>query len=99
MRFAPDVVEKVWKLAKNMGYSNYFVEADGGGVTDDHFFVNTIAGIKMIDIINRPEQTETGFGAHWHTHNDDMRIIDPITLRAVGQVILAVVYREASGSL
>lgn len=99
VRFAPDVVEKVWKLAQNMGYSNYFVEADGGGVTDDHFFVNTIAGIKMIDIINRPDQTETGFGAHWHTHNDDMRIIDPLTLRAVGQVMLAVVYREASDSI
>jgi hypothetical protein len=51
----------------------------------------------MIDIINRAQGTQTGFGEHWHTHNDDLDIIDKRTLRAVGQVVLAVVYREANG--
>lgn len=94
MYFAPNLVNKVWKLAENMGYGNYFVPADGGGVTDDHYFVNTIAGIKMIDIINRPAGSETGFGDHWHTPNDNIDIINKRTLGAVGQVVLAVVYRE-----
>ncbi|MCB0570177.1 MAG: M28 family peptidase [Phaeodactylibacter sp.] len=96
-QFAPRVVDKLWKLAQNMGYGNYFVNDAGGGITDDHYFVNTIARIPMIDIINRQPGTQTGFGEHWHTHNDDMDIIDPRTLRAVGQVVLAVVYREANG--
>lgn len=97
VRFAPQVVDKLWKLAQSMGYTNYFVDADGGGITDDHYFVNTIAQIPMIDIINRPIGSQTGFGDYWHTHNDNMEVIDKRTLRAVGQVVLAVVYREANG--
>ncbi len=97
LQFAPQLTRKVWKLAQNMGYGNYFVDATAGGITDDHYFVNTIARIPMIDIINRPIGTETGFGAYWHTHDDDMDVIDPRTLRAVGQLVLAVTYREANG--
>ncbi len=99
MQFAPDVMNKVWKIAQSIGYANYFVEEFTGGVTDDHYFVNTIAGIKMIDIINKPAQSTTGFGAHWHTHNDNMDIIDPRTLRAVGQVVLEVIYSEEASAL
>jgi glutaminyl-peptide cyclotransferase len=97
--FARPVVDKVWSLAQNMGYSNYFVNADGGGITDDHYYVNTLAKIPMIDIINRPVDTETGFGAYWHTHDDTMDVINKRTLGAVGQVVLAVLYRENAGSL
>jgi len=99
MRFARPIVNKVWSLAQKMGYGNYFVNQTEGGVTDDHFFVNTIANIPMIDIIHKPVETETGFGPHWHTHNDDIDIIDKRTLRAVGQLVLAVVYRENNGQM
>jgi glutaminyl-peptide cyclotransferase len=99
MRFAPQVVNKVWKLAANMGYGSYFADTKSGGVTDDHYFVNTIAGIPMIDVINLPPNSENkGFGSHWHTQNDNLDVINARTLRAVGQVMLAVIYREASGS-
>lgn len=98
-QFAPQLVDKVWKLAGNMGYGNYFPNVEGGGVTDDHFFVATFARIPMIDIINLPPNSENkGFGSHWHTQNDNLDVIDKRTLRAVGQVVLAVVYREASGT-
>ncbi len=97
MQFAPQLVNKVWSLAQKMGYSNYFVNEQGGAITDDHYYVNTIARIPMIDIINRARGTQTGFGEHWHTHKDDMDIIDKRVLRAVGQVVLAVLYREANG--
>ena len=97
-QFAPQLVEKVWKLAANMGYGSYFANVDGGGVTDDHVFVASYAKIPMIDIINLPPDSDNkGFGSHWHTHQDNMQVIDKRTLRAVGQVVLAVVYREASG--
>lgn len=99
MRFAPNVVEKVWKLANNMGYGSYFANTNGGGVTDDHYFVNTIARIPMIDVINMPLNSDNkGFGSHWHTQNDNLDVINARTLRAVGQVMLAVIYREASGN-
>ena len=96
-QFAPQLTNKVWKLAQSMGYTNYFVDTPGGAITDDHYYVNKIARIPMIDIINRSMGTPTGFGKHWHTHNDDMAIIDKRTLRAVGQVVLAVLYREHNG--
>lgn len=96
-QFAPAIVDKVWKLAQSMGYGNYFVNETSGGIADDHYYVNTIARIPMIDIINRQPGTQTGFGAYWHTHDDDMDVIDKRTLRAVGQVMLAVLYREHNG--
>lgn len=98
--FAGDVVDKIWKLAQSMGYSNYFVDTEGGGVTDDHFFVNSIGNVRMIDIINLPPDSDNkGFPNHWHTHNDNIDVIDKRTLRAVGQVVLAVLYREYNGTI
>lgn len=96
MNYAPKVVNKVWKLAKDLGYGNYFVDTKSGPITDDHYFVNTIANIPMIDIINTSGANGTGFGAHWHTHNDNLDVINPRTLKAVGQTLLDVIYREAA---
>ncbi len=96
--FAPGLVEKVWTLAKDMGFGDQFVDVNGGGVTDDHYFVNRITGIEMIDIINLPAESKNkSFGDHWHTHHDNLDIIDPKVLKAVGQVVLAVVYNENNG--
>lgn len=95
MNFAPQIMNKVWKYANQMGYGAYFVNQRSSPVTDDHLFVNELTGIPMIDIINK---TNNGFGAHWHTHDDNMSIIDKRTLRASGQTVLAVIYRESSGS-
>ena len=99
MQFAPSLVNDIWSLAGRMGYSNYFHDSRVGGITDDHYFVNTLARIPMIDIINLPaDEQNQSFGDHWHTHQDDLDIIDARTLRAVGQVILAVLYGEANGT-
>jgi len=95
--YARSVVEKVWSLAKSMGYGSYFSDDQLPPITDDHRFVNEIAKIPMINIINRTR--EGNFGSYWHTHQDDMSIIDRSTLRAVGQVVLAVLYRESDMSI
>lgn len=96
MTFAPQLMNKVWALAQSMGYGKYFVNIPTGPLIDDHYFVNTIAGLPMIDVINRPAGSQTGFVPHWHTPHDDLNAIDKNTLGAVGQVMLAVIYREAS---
>ncbi|MCP9234434.1 M28 family peptidase [Lewinella sp. JB7] len=98
-KYAPEVVRKVWRLADGMGYGNYFVNERGGAITDDHYFLNTIAGIPTIDIINHRKDTKSGFVEHWHTGNDNMDVIDKRTLRAAGQVVLATIFREAAGTL
>jgi hypothetical protein len=97
--YAPEVRKKIWRLAKQMGYTKFFVEDKTRAVTDDHFFINRIAKIPTIDIINRPADTETGFVEHWHTDHDDLDAIDRKTLGVVGQLVLAAVYREAAGTL
>ena len=98
-KFAPDVVRKVWKLAQGMGFGDYFSEQNVSGITDDHLFVNQIAKIPMIDIINLPTDTEQTFVKHWHTNDDTMENIDKRTLRAVGQVVMATLYNEAMGRM
>ncbi|MFK7981689.1 MAG: M28 family peptidase [Saprospiraceae bacterium] len=97
MKYAPEIVNKVWKLAREMGYSNYFTDEIVTGILDDHFMVNSIAGIKMIDIINTPNNTSPVFVKHWHTTNDNMENINKRTLGAVGQIVLAVIFNEAMG--
>ena len=98
-RYAGDVQERIWRLAQRMGRGERFVDANIGYATDDHYFVNEIAGYPTVDIIYKPVGGATSFGAHWHTHDDDLDVIDPATLGDVGQVVTAVVYREAGGML
>lgn len=94
-QYASYVVDKVWNTANRLGYSQYFPYADGGFVTDDHVYPNQILNIPCIDIINtNPSNVHSGFPDHWHTHHDDMDIIDPRTLKAVGQTLLQVIYSE-----
>lgn len=98
MQAAPQLMNKVWRLAQNMGYSNYFQDFDAGGVMDDHYYVILNRKIPMIDIINRPVgETDHGFGHYHHTHADNIDIIDPNTLKAVGKVVTAVIYNESMG--
>lgn len=92
MQYAPSVVQTVWNTASQLGYSQYFVDANGGAITDDHVAPNVIAKIPMIDIIHTSQAG--GFFEDWHTAEDDMRNIDRNTLKAVGQTLVQVVYNE-----
>jgi len=94
MYFAPGIVEKVWNTASKIGYSDYFLFQKTNAVTDDHLYVNQIAGIQCIDIIQHDPTTNSKFGAYWHTQSDNMDVIDKNTLKAVGQTLLEVVYNE-----
>ena len=85
------VIDKVWQMATRLGFSGYFLYEDGGWVTDDHVYVNEI-NIPSIDIIYSTPGTKSGFAPHWHTHADNMDVIDRNTLKAVGQTLLGVVY-------
>lgn len=96
-QFAPDLHNKVWDLAIGMGYGDLFENTKRGVVNDDHYHVNTIARIPMIDIINIPNENGS-FGHYHHTHLDDIGIIDRNVLRKTGQVVTAVLYRTSDGS-
>ncbi len=93
MQFAALIVEKVWAIAQKLNYGSYFLnQKSSGSVLDDHYFVNVNAKIPMIDII----EYDQNFGAYHHTLDDNLSLIDPNTLKAVGQTVLQCLYQEAS---
>jgi Zn-dependent M28 family amino/carboxypeptidase len=94
VRRAAPVVELVWATARDLGYARFFINAGGGGITDDHEYVMAGRGIPCIDIIHLNPESPHGFGNHWHTQNDTMEQIDPETLQAVGQTVLTVVFTK-----
>ncbi len=91
MQFAPDVTKTLWKTASQLGFSQYFIDQNGGAIIDDHLAPNLIAKIPVLDIIDyRP----TGFFPGWHTAEDDLRYIDRPTLKAVGQTLVQALFNE-----
>lgn len=94
MYYASNIVKKVWGKAEQLGFRHIFINESMGAITDDHLYVNRIAGIPSIDIIQYDKFSSQGFGAYWHTVNDTMDNIDKNTLLAVGTTLLHVVYSE-----
>ena len=82
---APEVIERVWRIAEELGYKNEFPRRQGGYITDDHVPLNQ-AGIRTIDIIDFDY-------AHWHKLSDDVANVSPRGLGVVGKVLLTAVYR------
>ena len=99
MSVHPTLMRNIWKLGQGMGYRSYFDNELTKPIVDDHLFINRIIRIPTIDIINKPLDSPTGFTKCWHTQCDDMTNIDKRTLNAVGQTVLATVYRENNGTL
>ena len=92
--YAPNILQKVWRKANQLGFSNYFVFKDAKQIIDDHYYINQLTGIPTIDIIEYDPATKTNFNQHWHTHKDDMNNIDRTTLNAVGKTLIEVIYTE-----
>ena len=93
-QYGERILKKVWKKANELGYQNHFKYILSPAILDDHYFVNSLANIPTIDIIEYDQNTMSGFNKHWHTHSDDMDNIDKSTLKAVGQTLLEVIYNE-----
>lgn len=90
MYYAPSIMNKVWQIAKDIGYGNMFSDEQIGGVMDDHIWVNKYAKIPMIDIVQYDPMGS--FFPYWHTIKDDINCISKNTLKAVGDVCLVAIY-------
>ena len=91
-QYAGSYVEQLWRTASRLGYSRYFVnQSTYYPITDDHYYVSTIAGIPCVDIIDYKPNTETGFAEWWHTRQDNMQNINKQTLQAVGETVLTTI--------
>lgn len=92
--FAGYLTKKIWELANEIGYSEYFVKKRTSGILHDHLFIGKNLGFKTLIITDYSDRTEIGYPTSWHTQNDNMQIIDKKTLNAVGEVLLNVIYSE-----
>ena len=91
-RYAPELTEKVWSAAEELGYSE-FQRKTGTAVNDDHIKLIE-AGIKAIDIIDF--QYPDASHRYWHTTKDTPDKCSPQSLKVVGQTVLQVIYSEES---
>ena len=94
--YVPDLQRTIWDTSNRLGYSDYFRHMCGGTITDDNLAIDEIAKIPCVDIINL--QPNGGFGDHWHTHKDNINIINKATLKAVGQTVLQVIYERGGAN-
>ena len=84
-------LDKIWNVATQLGYSDFFRYEDTAGITDDHVYTNK-AGIPTIDIYDHPRYGTDYFPAYHHATTDNMSIIDRKTLKAVGQTMVQALY-------
>ncbi|MEO7455485.1 MAG: M28 family peptidase [Gemmatimonadaceae bacterium] len=94
LQSAPEVVQRVWKKAADLGYSKFFLDqAYPAAVTDDHVpFLQK--GFRVIDVIDLDYGPMGPSGqpspSYHHTLGDTMEHISAKSLQVVGDVALAV---------
>lgn len=82
---APEVVERVWTVADELGYGDVFRPTVGGPITDDHLPLIEV-GIRAIDVID----LDYGPGnSYWHTTEDTLDKLGAESLQIVGDVAVA----------
>ncbi len=82
---APEVVERVWRTAADMGYGNVFVPTTTFEITDDHLPLLD-KGLRVIDVIDLDY-------AHHHTVNDTIDKLSARSLKIVGDVAWKLIQR------
>jgi glutaminyl-peptide cyclotransferase len=83
---APEVVELVWSTAKDLGYSNFFIDSPKHTLIDDHLELQKV-GIRAIDVVDFDYPP-------WHTIGDTIDKVSAGSLQVVGDVAVALVRRE-----
>jgi glutaminyl-peptide cyclotransferase len=85
---APEVVQRVWETARQLGYAKNFIPRQGDTITDDHVPLINIAGFRVIDVIDIEYVTTSGPTNYHHTSLDTMDKISAQSLQIVGDVAL-----------
>jgi len=83
MAVAPEVVERVWRTASDLGYGRYFLPGVKHTLIDDHVSLQR-AGIHAIDVVDFDYP-------YWHTTEDTIDKVSAASLQIVGDVAVALV--------
>lgn len=79
---APEVVDRVWARARELGYGSVFRDRVGYTMTDDHVPL-LAAGVRAIDVIDFDDVP------WWHTTEDTIDKVSAESLKIVGDVAVA----------
>jgi hypothetical protein len=79
---APEVVDRVWRTAHDLGYDRYFLRGIKHTLIDDHVSLQH-AGIHTIDVVDFDYP-------FWHTTEDTIDKVSAASLQIVGDVAVAV---------
>ena len=89
VEFAPALTQRIWRVARELGYGDFFPQRVGVRAIDDHVPLNE-AGLPTVNIID----FEYGPGNRlWHTLQDTPENTSPETLQMVGEVVAELIYR------
>lgn len=80
----PWMVNVVWKIARQIGHSRHFIEAEGG-YSDDHIPFKD-AGVPVVDLI------DFNYGPsnrYWHTNEDSLDKVSGESVKVIGDVVIA----------
>ena len=91
-RYAPSLMDKVWRVAAATGHASIFVDQKTDAILDDHLYVNQIANIPTIDIVQN--NTDCSFFPLWHTLGDDLDAVEPQSMKTVADVLLKTIYAD-----
>jgi Zn-dependent M28 family amino/carboxypeptidase len=80
---APEVVDRVWRTANELGYSNTFVRQVKHTLIDDHVSLQR-GGIHAVDVVDFDYP-------YWHTTEDTIDKVSASSLQIVGDVAIALV--------
>ena len=80
---APEVVDRVWRTAHDLGYDRYFLPGVKHTLIDDHVALQR-AGIHAIDVVDFDYP-------YWHTTEDTIDKVAAASLQVVGDVAVALV--------
>ncbi len=84
LQHAPEVVERVWTAARELGLGRVFVDRGRDPVTDDHVPLQA-AGLRIVDVIDCCNENY----AYWHTTQDTPDKVSPRSLADAGRVAMA----------
>lgn len=91
-RYASTYVDQIWRTAADLGYKNLFINQRGGGITDDHVFVNQILGLPTVDIIDTRMDNDGTFYPYWHTTGDTLDKLSAETMQKVGNLLVKLLW-------
>jgi len=80
---APEIVERVWTRAAELGHGNVFRAMVGQSIVDDHTPLQE-AGVRAIDVIDFDYPP-------WHTPEDTLDKVSAESLQIMGEVAVALV--------